>query len=84
MAGGPPPPPPGAPVGHQGPPGQPPNLQPPVIKEETEVIYGDYGPIVVKKERRESDYDPSMPTEADSPGMDMINLSTVCNMYTYF
>ncbi|KAK3098416.1 hypothetical protein FSP39_019265 [Pinctada imbricata] len=71
-SGPPPPPPPGAPVGYQGPPNQrflPPHGSP-VVKEETEVVYGEYGPVVVKKEafeQTESDYDPSMPTEADSP-----------------
>lgn len=42
--------------------------------ENTEVVYGEYGPVVIKKEKIEikkepssSDYDPSMPTEEDSP-----------------
>lgn len=44
--------------------------------ENTEVVYGEYGPVVIKKEKIEikkepssSDYDPSMPTEEDSPGI---------------
>jgi hypothetical protein len=51
-------------------------LSPPVQRGEgTETVYGEYGPIVFKKEVKQesssSDYDPSMPTEGDSPGKEI-------------
>nr|XP_022332213.1 SURP and G-patch domain-containing protein 1-like isoform X2 [Crassostrea virginica] len=59
------------------PPQQPASLLPPpslARGENSEVVYGEYGPVVIKKEKIEvkqeassSDYDPSMPTEEDSP-----------------
>ncbi|XP_048733357.2 bromodomain-containing protein 4-like isoform X2 [Ostrea edulis] len=47
-------------------------LSPPVQRGDgTEAMYGEYGPLVIKKEIKQecssSDYDPSMPTEGDSP-----------------